>query len=105
MRYDLGHFAIRTIYSRYSKIPDGRQEVERKEVMVLVTDPKQVKERWSKLVNGGRVEKQGEDVAKEGAKGSLDPWQVDSAGQIVPFLHCLFIVPGFDSNTVRGYVA
>ena len=64
--------------------------------MVLLTNPKQVKERWSKLVNGGRVEKEGEDVAKKGPKSSLDPWKVDSAGYIVPFLHCLVVVPRSD---------
>ena len=94
--YDFGHFAIRLIESKYSKIPDGRQELECKEVMVLFTDAKQVKEGWSKLVDGGRVEKQCEDVAKQGAKGALDSWQVNSAGQIVPFLHWLFVVPGFE---------
>ena len=79
-------------------VPDGRQEVQLKEVMVLLTNPKQVKERGSKLVDGGRVKEQGEDVAKEGPKSSLDCWQVDSAGYLVPFLHCLVVVPGLNLN-------
>ena len=64
--------------------------------MVLLTNPKQVKQRWSKLVDGGGVEEQGEDVAKECSKSSLDCWQIDPAGYIVPFLHCLVVVPGSD---------
>ena len=69
--------------------------------MILLWDAKQVEQGWSKLVDGGRVQEEGEDVAKEGSKCSLDSWQVDSAGHLVPLLHWLVVVPefGLTSNT------
>ena len=76
----------------YKRIPDGRQEVELKEVVILLADPKQ---RRGKLVDSGRVKQQGEDVTEKGAESSLDPWKLNSAGYVVPFLHRLLIVPGF----------
>ena len=92
------------LYTDRARVPDGREEVEGKEIMILFRDAKQVKQGWSKLVDGGRVEEEGEDVAKEGPKGSLDPWQVDSAGYVMPFLHCLVVVPAIGLTSSRGCV-
>ena len=92
------------LYTDRARVPDGREEVEGKEIMILFRDAKQVKQGWSKLVDGGRVEEEGEDVAKEGPKGSLDPGQVDSAGYVMPFLHCLVVVPAFVLTSSRGCV-
>ena len=78
-----------------TRIPDGRQEVELKEVVILLADPKQVKQRGGKLIDSGRVKQQGKDVTEKGPESSLDPWKLNSAGYVVPFLHRLLIVPGF----------
>ena len=53
------------LYTDRARVPDGREEVEGQEIMILFRDAKQVKQGWSNLVDSGRVEEEGEEQGEE----------------------------------------